>query len=82
MPLTWKGTFDEVFEQLQVTVLQLSLNANFSQQCVATAELALQVLRTPKALELTIDHHCQPGTQGLTLLHTGEGKHPKDVKKS
>ena len=48
---------------------------NFCQQGVATAKLALQVLRTPEALELTIDHHCQPGAQGLTLLHAGEGKH-------
>lgn len=81
MPLTWEGTFNEVFKKLQVTVLQLSLNVNFSQQCVATAKLALQVLGTPKALELTVDHHCQPGTQGLTLLHTGEGKYQGDVEK-
>lgn len=74
-PLTWEGTFDEVFKQLQVIVLYLSLNMNFCQQGVATAKLALQVLRTPEALELTVDHHCQPGTQGLTLLHAGEGKY-------
>lgn len=71
--LTWKGAFNKVFKKLQVAVLQLSFYMNFSQQGVATAKLALQVLRTPEALELTIDHHCQPGAQGLTLLHTGEG---------
>ncbi len=46
---------------------------NFGQQCVATAKLALQVLGTPEALKLTVDHHCQSGAQSLTLLHTGEG---------
>lgn len=79
MPLTWEGTFDEVFKQLQVAVLQLSLYVYFSQQGVATAKLALQVLGTPEALELTVDHHCQSGTQGLTLLHTGEGTYQGDV---
>lgn len=73
--LTWKGAFDKVFKKLQVAVLHLSVYMNFSQQGVATAKLALQVLRAPEALELTIDHHCQPGTQGLTLLHTDEGKY-------
>lgn len=73
MPLTWKGTFDEVFKKLQVTILQLSLYVHFGQQGVATAKLALQVLRTPEALELTVDHHSQPGAQGLTLLHAGVG---------
>lgn len=73
VPLTWEGTFNEVFEQLQVAVLQLGLYVNFSQQCVAAAKLALQVLGAPEALELTVDHHCQPGAQGLTLLHAVEG---------
>lgn len=74
MTLTWEGVFDEVFKLLQVTVVHLWLDVDFSQQRVATAKLALQVLGTPKALELTIDHHCQSGAQGLTFLHTSEYK--------
>ena len=77
-PLTWEGTFNKVFKKLQVAVLQLSLNVYFGQQGVATAELALQVLGTPEALELPVDHHCQPGAQSLTLLHTGEGRYQRD----
>jgi len=77
--LTWEGTFDEVFKKLQVTILQLSLDVYFRQQGVATAKLALQVLGTPEALELTVDHHCQPGTQSLTLLHTGVGTYQRDM---
>lgn len=57
MTLTWEGVFDEVFEQLQGTVVYLWFDVNFSQQCVATAKLALQVLGTPEALKLTVDHH-------------------------
>lgn len=72
MTLTWEGVFDEVFKLLQVTVVHLWLDVDFSQQRVATAKLALQVLGTSKALELTIDHHRQSGAQGLTFLHTGE----------
>lgn len=72
MSLTWEGAFNKVFKKLQVTVLRLGFNMHFSQQGVATAKLALKVLRTPKALKLTVDHDCQPGAQGFTLLHTGE----------
>lgn len=76
-PLTWEGAFDEVFKKQQVAVLQLCVDVKFGQQRVAAAKLALQVLGTPKALELTVDHHSQPGAQGLTLLHAkwmGGGK--------
>lgn len=79
--LTWKGAFNKVFKKLQVAVLQFRFYMNFSQQGVATAKLALQVLWTPKALELTIDHHCQSGTQGLTLLHTGEETNSVQIHK-
>lgn len=58
---------------MQVTVLHLSLYMYFSQQGVAATKLALQVLGTPKALELTIHHHCKPGAKGLTLFHASEG---------
>lgn len=44
----------------------------FSQQSVAAAKLALQVLGASQALKLAIDHHCQSGAQSFTLLHTGE----------
>lgn len=72
LSLTWKRALNEVFEQLQVTVLQLHLHVYLGQQCVAAAKLALQVLWTPQTFDLTTDHHCQPCTESLTLLHTGE----------
>lgn len=68
--LTWEGAFDEVFKKQQVAVLQLGVDVKFGQQRVAAAKLALQVLGTAEALELTVDHHRQPGAEGLTLLHT------------
>lgn len=73
-PLTWEGALDELFEQLQVAVFQLSLYVDLGQQRVAAAKLALQVLGAPQALELTVDHDCKPGAQGLALLHAGEGR--------
>ena len=73
MSLTWKGAFNEFFKQMQVSVVQVRLHVHFSQQSVATAKLALQVLWTPETFHLAVDHHRQSGAQGLALLHTGEG---------
>lgn len=69
-PLTWEGAFDEVFKKQQVVDVQLCLDVKFGYQRVAAAKLALEVLGTTEALELTVDHHRQPGAQGLALLHT------------
>lgn len=68
-PLTWEGAFDEVFKKQQVAVVQVCVDVKFGQQRVAAAKLALEVLWTAEALELTVDHHRQPCAQGLTLLH-------------
>lgn len=67
---TWESQVHKCLELLQRLLLPFSVDLGL--QGVATAELALEVLRAAQALELTLHHDGQPGAQGLTLLHAGE----------
>jgi len=43
--------------------------SDFGYQRVAVSKLALEMLRTAEALELTVDHDCNASAQRVTLLH-------------
>jgi len=52
-----------------IDVVTRRMTHNFCYQRVAVSELALEMLRTAEALELTVDHDCNASAQRITLLH-------------
>jgi len=54
---------------LDGTLLLTAAGAQLDDERVTLAELALDVLAATETLEPAVDHHRQPRTQRLTLLH-------------
>lgn len=58
----------------------MCINLGLDVQDVNIAKLALEVLRVTQTHELPLHHDGQPGTEGITFLHSSKTKYQKNVK--
>ena len=66
----WKDVFHVTTEWFHVYATARITTHDLRYQCEAITELALEVLRTAKALQTSIHHDGNVSTQGVTFLHT------------